>query len=230
MKKIMFSDRYGLTKAVLSRKKTMTRRIVPDRMVIDGGIFGCGDIKKGNDYILKHSPYKVGDVVAIAQSYKEAGFKQSHHLDTTIIVQTGQSEIRNVCAIDSRGWNNKMYVKANLMPHQILITGVRLEHLNDISNDDCLREGIVNVKWKQHLKQELDDFSPQKVKIHDLWTLPAFVKELQDSWEDLSPYCFTGADPHTAFIVLFAKLAGKHPQDMARYNPLVYAYEFKLIG
>ena len=30
MKKIMFNDRYGLTKAVLEGKKTMTRRIIPD--------------------------------------------------------------------------------------------------------------------------------------------------------------------------------------------------------
>ena len=28
MKKIMFNDRYGLTKAVLEGKKTMTRRII----------------------------------------------------------------------------------------------------------------------------------------------------------------------------------------------------------
>lgn len=30
MKKIMFSDKFGLTEAVLSGRKTMTRRICPD--------------------------------------------------------------------------------------------------------------------------------------------------------------------------------------------------------
>ena len=29
MKKIMFNDQYGLTKAVLEGRKTMTRRLVP---------------------------------------------------------------------------------------------------------------------------------------------------------------------------------------------------------
>lgn len=39
-------------------------------------------------------------------------------------------------------WSNKMFVKAELMPHQIRITGIKCERLYDISEADCLREGI----------------------------------------------------------------------------------------
>lgn len=35
-----------------------------------------------------------------------------------------------------------MFVKAKLMPHRIRITGVRCERLQDISDGDCLREGV----------------------------------------------------------------------------------------
>ena len=42
MKKIMFNDRYGLTKAVLKGRKTMTRRIVNEKML------ACA-----NDYVQK---------------------------------------------------------------------------------------------------------------------------------------------------------------------------------
>ena len=35
-----------------------------------------------------------------------------------------------------------MFTKAELMPHQIRITGIRCELLRDISDADCLREGI----------------------------------------------------------------------------------------
>ena len=52
MKKIMFNDKYGLTQAVLVGQKTMTRRVL-----------------KG--YTQKHLPYKVGEVIAIAQPYKD---------------------------------------------------------------------------------------------------------------------------------------------------------------
>ena len=60
MKKIMFSDKYCLTKAVLSGIKTMTRRLLRDNVPL------------GNwEETAKHLPYKVGEVVAIAQSYKD---------------------------------------------------------------------------------------------------------------------------------------------------------------
>lgn len=33
MKKIMFNDKYGLTKTVIEGRKTQTRRIVPNRFI-----------------------------------------------------------------------------------------------------------------------------------------------------------------------------------------------------
>lgn len=38
-----------------------------------------------------------------------------------------------------------MFVKADLMPHSIRITNIRVERLQDISEDDCLKEGI----WRE---------------------------------------------------------------------------------
>ena len=35
-----------------------------------------------------------------------------------------------------------MFSKAELMPHQIRITDVRCERLQDISDSECLREGV----------------------------------------------------------------------------------------
>lgn len=35
-----------------------------------------------------------------------------------------------------------MFVKSELMPHSIRITDVKVERLNDITPDECLKEGI----------------------------------------------------------------------------------------
>lgn len=113
MKKIMFKDKYGLTEAVLAGIKTMTRRIVPDGTTL------------GNwEETEKISRFKPGEVVAVAQSYEDAGYNP-------------------LAASHLSGWANKMFVKANLMPHRIRITNVRVERMQDISDEDCIREGIV---------------------------------------------------------------------------------------
>lgn len=216
MKKIMFSDHYGLTAAVIAGQKTMTRRSIPKRLLVDAGVFSGGDRKKMIDYLVDHATYKVGDVVAVGQRYEQI-------VEEDIFDEYGELKQYS----NTRGWKNKMYVKADLMPHRIRITGVRVEPFNEITDDDCRREGVVNVKWEQHLKQDLDDVSPQKIKVHDVWTLPAFIEELQDSWEDLSPYCFTAEDARTAFIVLYATLAHRQPLEMSQSAELVYVYEFK---
>ena len=122
MKKIMFNDRYGLTQAVLDGRKTMTRRIVPDGTPL------------GNwEETVKKSRYKVGEIVAVAQSYhalNKAGYVAPEWLEHT-------------CE-SSAGYENKMFVRAELMPYRIKITNIKVERLQDISNEDCLKEGIYN--------------------------------------------------------------------------------------
>lgn len=122
MKKIMFNDKYGLTQAVLSGRKTMTRRFVPDRTP-----FGCWR------ETVKRSRYQVGEVVAIAQSYKDCG-NFPNDLD--------YDEDGYPIMPKNSGYFNKMFVRADIMPHNIRITDVKVERLQDISDEDCISEGI----------------------------------------------------------------------------------------
>ena len=120
MKKIMFNDRFCLTKAVLARTKTMTRRVLKEGTPL------------GNwEETVKHLPYKVGDIVAIAQSYKE------------VYPNADFEMVGDGFMTESAGWTNKMFVRADLMPHHIKITDVKVERLQDISDDEILREGII---------------------------------------------------------------------------------------
>ena len=93
-------------------------------------------------YALEHSPYKVGEKVAIAQRY---------------IDLVNNDEFYRLCGIHGmpleyirfeKGCDNKMFVKADLMPYHIYITNVRIERLQDISEEDCLAEGIVDFESK----------------------------------------------------------------------------------
>ena len=66
MKKIMFNDKYGLTQAVLEGRKTQTRRT----FLKPGEENLLHDIT--SEYLISvKSRYKVGETVAIAQSYAD---------------------------------------------------------------------------------------------------------------------------------------------------------------
>lgn len=88
MQKIMFNDRYGLTDAVIEGRKTMTRRLVSDRLweiwtnyddfcnsVIGGIARGGTSVSREYyhecDFFKDKCRYKVGEVVAVAQCYND---------------------------------------------------------------------------------------------------------------------------------------------------------------
>ena len=114
MRKILFNDKFCLTKAVLDGTKTMTRRVLKEGTPL------------GNwEETVKHLPYKVGEVVAIAQSYNDIGKPQYDKFGKGV-----------------PGNSNKMFTRAELLSHHIKITDVKVERLQDISDDDILREGV----------------------------------------------------------------------------------------
>lgn len=192
MKKIMFSDKFGLTKAVLSGRKTQTRRICPDGTPL------------GNwTETVKKSRYQVGEVVAVAQSYKDAGIEPTRRIMQRVKGFELFPSYANVEIQYVAGWNNKLFVAPMLMPFQIRITGVRMERLQDISDEDCIAEGVC--KWTKD--REL------------------FKYDMADGFE-----MFEWRDkPHTpreAYAALIDRISGKGTFER---NPYVFVYEFELI-
>ena len=139
MKKIMFNDKYGLTEAVLAKRKTQTRRIIPSADHENRRYEGTPKLTNpdGTKSVLAQfsdkrvlSAYAINEVVAIAQAYKN--IPKFPQLSKQAVEELKQSP----------GWNNKMFTKPDLMLYHIRITDIRVERLHDISKEDSLKEGI----------------------------------------------------------------------------------------
>lgn len=219
MKKIMFNDRFGLTQAVLDGRKTMTRRImkVPkkfmgeedltleyhQRLTENKHFYDCV-VCDADGYELGQMPlpYEVGDVVAIAQSYKDAGYEPGRNIP---LKKHGGLQVR---ADSLAGWTNKMFVKPELMPYRVQFYGIKFEHLQDISDEDCLREGIY--EFHPYIDRNPND----KLKSY------RFIdKKSKYGYYQLSP-------ARDCFAVLIDKVCGNGTWES---NPWVCAYEFKLV-
>ena len=89
----------------------------------------------GESLITMKLPFRVGEVVAVAQSYRNCGGVNEDGVPMWDIISQRVGST-------NAGWDNKMFVRADLMPHQIRITDVRVERLQDISDEDCIKEGV----------------------------------------------------------------------------------------
>ena len=190
MKKIMFNDKYSLTQAVLDGRKTMTRRISKEQ--IRNSVFWKSGYESIHGYEIKPI-YKISELVAIAQSYESLGMNPEIALnDRDGIGFYTKTKF-------APGWKNKMFVRADLMPHHIRITDIKIERLQDISDEDCFKEGIF--KW---------DAGQKDIPFYSF------------HYADIPDY----NDPRDAFAELIDKVSGKGTWAS---NPYVFVYEFELI-
>ena len=214
MKKIMFNDKYGLTQAVLEGRKTQTRRMLNPTLFfqrletyegwsnedISAWKRSCnrrfyeskGDtLKQMLDYALSSSRYKLGETIAIAQSYKD--------IHAEVLREVGPWDLKKEFR-QSKGYTNKMFVRAERMPHAIRITNIRVERLQDISEEDCLKEGI----WR-------DDNVGLEGTTY--W------------YHGLANSSFR--TPQEAYASLIDRISGKGTWAS---NPYVFVYDFELIN
>ncbi|MBD5240503.1 MAG: hypothetical protein HDS59_00220 [Barnesiella sp.] len=218
MKKIMFNDRYGLTEAVLSGRKTMTRRLIPqsilkkvDDFMVDyhnQTLDSLTEIGALNQYFsveeIEKLPYKVGEIVAIAQAYADVGFG-----DTAPIIGIDENDMP-IIASDA-GLYNKMFVRADIMPHQIRITNIRVEKLQDISDEDCIKElGLDRVSRNMGYGNAMNE-----------WVY-------QFRWDDKMGRTrdYFHRNPKEVFAIMIDKICGI---GIWEKNPFVFVYEFELV-
>ena len=201
MQKIMFNDKYGLTEAVLAKRKTQTRRIITNKEMLDfikmfdtpASVFTIYErfmldpgLKwgfLGNRRVMR---YQMNEAVAIAQTYA----------DITPQVDWVKCMIRK----ETLGWNNKMFVRAEDMPHHIRITKIRIALLQDITSEEGLKEGL----W---------------------WAVDVGLAGTTYWYHGLANSSFR--TPQEAYASLIDSISGKGTWAS---NPYVFVYEFELIN
>lgn len=199
MQKIMFNDKYGLTKAVLDKIKTQTRRIIKmpdyDEEYLDTAF--DWDFRE-SVIIDRYAKYKVGEIVAVAQSYKDLGYSK-----TALDRSPKDWRIVRGTLGRSKGWNNKMFVRVDACKekgHLIRITNVHIERLQDISDKDCLAEGI--------------EFDGKAQSFYCGFNVSTNSK------------IWLGSTPREAYAALINRVSGKGTW---KSNPYVFVYDFELI-
>lgn len=218
MKKIMFNDKYGLTKAVIEGRKTMTRRIIntSSRRKSNPSFDECERVEWGVDrdgevyltlYFNSHPAidifpaYQVGEVVAVAQSYNDIyeELKRTHGSSSYVTrqffhkyIQGGRMQV-----------SNKMFVASDACLHHIRITNVFFQQLQDITDWECLAEGIVRVDLQVVGHETL--YSTNNNPVECEWYAES---------------------ARTAYATLIDKISGKGTWYK---NPYVFAYTFELI-
>ena len=203
MQKIMFNDKYGLTDAVLAKRKTQTRRIITNKEMLEiikkfdspASLFLVYDRFVLNPDLRKRfidnrraMRYQMNETVAIAQSYA----------DITPQVDWAKCMIRK----EEIGWNNKMFVRTEDMPHHIRIAKIRIERLQDISDEDCIAEGI----------QKYPD-------VHNYMWGFSYIKGAALKFE-------LSTTPREVYANLIDRISGKGTWES---NPYVFVYDFELI-
>ena len=130
-------------------------------------------------------------MVAVAQSYVDCGNLPDYELD---------EEGYPIMPTRS-GFFNKMFVRGDLMPNRIRIINVRVERLQDISDADCLKEGV------------------QKMLTGCEYYQYSFYDNDKGLWNNYKT-------PREAFAHLINKVSRK---DVWNQNPYVFVYDFELI-
>lgn len=224
MKKIMFNDKFLLTQAVLEGRKTQTRRIIPKSLLEEAMRFQeviyeqTLDKLEGVELLTHYFftermgrlPYKVGEVVAVAQSYCSIADELENCKNATCAAhyeKNVQKASEYISWMGHPGFNNKMFVGADMMIHQIRITYVRVERIQDITDECCLKEGITDMGAGGSLRY-------------------SFTENVKQTTGDIIAFSNNFATAKEAFAHLINKVSRK---DVWQENPYVFVYDFELI-
>ena len=169
-KPILFNTNMVL--AILNGRKTSTRRIV--KFLAGQNPNWTGYIKDGlmlyngrNEPCCRRPPYQVGNVLYVRETWSEWTGGYLYKAWPSPINQTGQSRYMR--------WHPSIHMPKEAARIFLKATDIRIEKLQDITNDDILKEGSNEDTISHYIKQ-----MPEET---EEWIRAAYLLEWKQLWD-----------------------------------------------
>lgn len=146
--------------------------------------------------------YKVGEIVYLKEPYLYADDNEEKCIRPYYKFSTADVLQLKVMGVDIK-WKNKLFMPESAARYFVEITGVRAEKLKDISDEDCMKEGIQR--------------NPEAIPI-------GYPFGIKFSYNN-GYYNYT--TPQEAYAALINEINGKGTWEK---NPWVWVYDFELIN
>lgn len=198
-KPILFSTE--MVQAILAGRKTQTRRVVKEPMTTDVLDYAAEKKLPLNGFNERNGKIKEGDILWVRETFAKPPITA---FGVPYIHKAGFD--RTIC-----GWKPSIHMPKEAARIFLKVTNVRVERLQDISEEDAIAEGIAIDK--------------QPMKNNDGWYYPKnYLPENTEYWG--SKY-FKIGEYSKSFKSLWQSInAKKHPWES---NPWVWVYEFQRI-
>lgn len=215
-KPILFSTE--MVQVNLAGRKTNTRRVIDEKHF---GFLEYAFKNKKNlaDWISRTAKYQIGDVLWVRETFIDVNQQAEKHFSGVRFHYKADGEF-----VGCWPWKPSIHMPKEAARIFLKILNVRVERLQDISEEDCVAEGIKMIK-KGDVYQDIED-GKLIDKIHDedcFYFYPSKGDFRDDSYMPKS--IFPNA-PKTSFYSLWEKINGEGSWNK---NPFVWVYEYQII-
>lgn len=209
MKPILFNTE--MVKAILEGRKTTTRRIVKtDLSLLDYDVNDKEYLYLPDEYgefhhLLEYSPYKIGDILYVRETWADICKVCDKEMCIGCSKKYAYKADGNYS--DEDKWKPSIFMPKEAARIFLKVKSVRVEKLQDITEEGCLEEGI-----RKYTKDgELFKYS---------------VNESMYKWQDMPK------EPKEAFKDLWNSTLNKKTGWNYKYenNPYVWVIEFEIIS
>lgn len=213
IKPILFNT--DMVRAILDRRKTVTRRVLAEKAVLDKkwGLDREPYLHNGKWYYDEQTAvddsrtielkpkYQPGDILYVRETWCEGKIDQEDLPDgfngeCYVSQCAGDTNhihkeycIRNNICIDEVTWRPSIHMPKEAARIWLKVTNVRVERLWDITLDQCVKEGLIDSRGFIHsLGNEYDELRSPKLKFQALWDSTVNKAELDHCGWEANPW------------------------------------------